>query len=165
MALQSSVDAYLPVVLSLAKLYVRSAWHTLNGGTDGLRLWPGDEDGARLFLSLLSRSLLTRTSEEVYEGKGHPPRARALDAAADGAAPAQTTPQAGADRRQKADAPPEDKRDDGPWYRGKAREQFERARQRRAGAPYADDGDAVEVRTISLSLSPPILVLNRRALS
>jgi TPR repeat protein len=89
MALESSADAYLPVVLSLAKLYVRSAWHKLNGGTDGLRLWPGDEDSARLSFSLPSCSVLTRAAEDVYEGKGRPPRARALEATADGAAPAQ----------------------------------------------------------------------------
>ncbi|KAI0783062.1 HCP-like protein [Abortiporus biennis] len=45
-ALAMNQEAYLPVVLSLVKLYLRSVWHTLLGGTDGLSLWPyGEEHG------------------------------------------------------------------------------------------------------------------------
>lgn len=44
LALETNGEAYLPVMLSLLKLYARSVWHTLNGGEDGLRLWPHDED-------------------------------------------------------------------------------------------------------------------------
>jgi SEL1 protein len=44
LALETNGEAYLPVMLALLKLYARSVWHTLNGGQDGLRLWPHDED-------------------------------------------------------------------------------------------------------------------------
>jgi len=43
MALETSPDAYLPVMLSLGKLYARSIWHTLMGGTNGLSIWNPDE--------------------------------------------------------------------------------------------------------------------------
>ena len=40
MALETNAEAYLPVVLSLIKLHIRSLWHTLMGGKNGLTLWP-----------------------------------------------------------------------------------------------------------------------------
>ena len=40
LALETNSEAYLPVVLSLIKLHVRSIWHTLMGGENGLALWP-----------------------------------------------------------------------------------------------------------------------------
>jgi SEL1 protein len=49
-ALATNSEAYLPVSLSLVKLYARSMWHTLSGGKDGLSLWPfGDEEGQSSF--------------------------------------------------------------------------------------------------------------------
>lgn len=39
LALDTNPEAYLPVVLSLVKLRVRSLWHTLNGGKNGLNIW------------------------------------------------------------------------------------------------------------------------------
>ena len=46
LALETNQEAYLPIVLSLVKLYARSIWHTLTGGTDGLDIWGDDaEDG------------------------------------------------------------------------------------------------------------------------
>lgn len=44
MALDTNTEAYLPVVLSLVKLHVRSLWHTLRGGKNGLDLWNFDEE-------------------------------------------------------------------------------------------------------------------------
>ncbi|KAF8653295.1 hypothetical protein AX16_003996 [Volvariella volvacea WC 439] len=44
LALETNSEAYVPVLLSLAKLYVRSAWHTLMGGEGGLSLWAYDEE-------------------------------------------------------------------------------------------------------------------------
>lgn len=44
MALETNSEAYLPVVLSLIKLHVRSLWHTLKGGKNGLDLWDFEED-------------------------------------------------------------------------------------------------------------------------
>ncbi|KAF8908028.1 hypothetical protein CPB85DRAFT_1310505 [Mucidula mucida] len=43
LALETNSEAYIPVLLSLTKLYARSIWHTLMGGTDGLNLWNDDE--------------------------------------------------------------------------------------------------------------------------
>lgn len=51
LALETNQEAYLPVVLSLIKLHIRSLYHTLLGGSDGLNLWKyEDEDGRGLFL-------------------------------------------------------------------------------------------------------------------
>ena len=44
LALETNSEAYLPVILSLAKLYARSIWHTLMGGHGGLNIWNPDED-------------------------------------------------------------------------------------------------------------------------
>jgi SEL1 protein len=43
-ALETNQEAYLPVTLSLFKLYARSFWHTVTGGKDGLNLWLSDEE-------------------------------------------------------------------------------------------------------------------------
>jgi SEL1 protein len=43
-ALDISADAYVPVTLSLFKLYAKSFWHTLRGGKGGLNLWTSDEE-------------------------------------------------------------------------------------------------------------------------
>ena len=48
MALETNVEAYLPVMLSLAKLYIRSAWYKVTGGTEkSLSLFDSEdpEDG------------------------------------------------------------------------------------------------------------------------
>ncbi|KAJ3513423.1 hypothetical protein NLJ89_g2960 [Agrocybe chaxingu] len=44
MALETNSEAYLPVILSLVKLYARSIWHTMTGGKNGLNLWGPDEE-------------------------------------------------------------------------------------------------------------------------
>jgi SEL1 protein len=51
LALETNSEAYLPVVLSLAKLYARSIWHTLMGGRGGLNIWSPDEDEIGMFIS------------------------------------------------------------------------------------------------------------------
>ena len=54
-ALETNREAYLPVVLSLLKLHVRSLYHTLLGGADGLNLWRSEnEDGMPIFQPLLN---------------------------------------------------------------------------------------------------------------
>ncbi|EAU91431.2 MMS2 [Coprinopsis cinerea okayama7 len=42
LALETNSEAYLPVMLSLVKLYARSIWHTLMGGSGGLSIWSPD---------------------------------------------------------------------------------------------------------------------------
>lgn len=55
LALETNSEAYLPVLLSLGKLYIRSVWHTLMGGKDGLSIWnPSDDDACELLSSLPS---------------------------------------------------------------------------------------------------------------
>lgn len=50
MALQTNSEAYLPVFLSLTKLYARSFWHVLTGGKQkGLWLWGSDKDDDRWY--------------------------------------------------------------------------------------------------------------------
>lgn len=43
LALETNAEAYLPVILSLGKLYIRSIWHTVTGGQNGLNIWTPDE--------------------------------------------------------------------------------------------------------------------------
>ncbi|PFH52111.1 hypothetical protein AMATHDRAFT_74407 [Amanita thiersii Skay4041] len=47
LALETNSEAYLPVMLSLIKLYAKSIWHTMMGGTGGLDIWNGDEPPGR----------------------------------------------------------------------------------------------------------------------
>lgn len=56
LALETNSEAYIPVLLSLIKLYARSIWHTLQGGQDGLSLWGHDEDKSSVSVTLLHRS-------------------------------------------------------------------------------------------------------------
>lgn len=42
-ALETNIEAYLPVTLSLFRLHARSLWHTLTGREGGLSLWSNDE--------------------------------------------------------------------------------------------------------------------------
>lgn len=44
-ALETNIEAYLPVTLSLFRLHARSLWHTLTGREGGLSLWSNDEVG------------------------------------------------------------------------------------------------------------------------
>lgn len=42
-ALDTNKEAYLPVMISLIKLHMKSAWHTMMGGEGGLSLFDNDE--------------------------------------------------------------------------------------------------------------------------
>ena len=69
LAYETNSEAYLPVLLSLAKLYIRSIWHTLMGGKDGLNIWyPEDEETSELYMLFYSYLLLNIT--ERYRGEG-----------------------------------------------------------------------------------------------
>ncbi|KAJ3575054.1 hypothetical protein NP233_g1348 [Leucocoprinus birnbaumii] len=109
-ALEISADAYLPVTLSLFKLYARSFWHTLKGGKDGLNLWTSDEE---------DKDFIARTKEvkEIDDGQNDDR----------------------ADRGGQVDAFHDE--DDGPWYMGKAKEDF---RRRRQAAPEREEDDPVQ---------------------
>ncbi|KAJ7287246.1 hypothetical protein C8J57DRAFT_1167285 [Mycena rebaudengoi] len=102
-ALETNSEASLPVYLSLCKLYVRSIWHTLLGGKGGLNIWTLDED------------------------EDTPPSPKAADIRA---------LDTGSEKDPSEDPALEQERgylddEDGPWYMGKAREEF----RRRKGSP------------------------------
>ncbi|KAJ7502934.1 hypothetical protein B0H11DRAFT_1987068 [Mycena galericulata] len=113
MALETNSEASFPVYLSLLKLYARSFWHTLMGGTDGLNIWTLDEEDIQL----------------------PPPKAadvRALDT--------------GAEKNPSEDPALEQERtyldeEDGPWYMGKAREEF---RRRKGSQTSRDEDDPIQ---------------------
>lgn len=51
LALATNSEAYLPISLSLVKLYARSFWYSLKGGKGGLSLWErGEDEGQQLTL-------------------------------------------------------------------------------------------------------------------
>ncbi|KAI0079287.1 HCP-like protein [Panus rudis PR-1116 ss-1] len=97
LALAINQEAYLPVLLSLVKLYARSVWHTLLGGSNGLSLWGHDTESGRSYY----------TDLEIEDGRGG--EGRRGDAS-------------GRDDLTEEDG-------DGPWYFGKAREEFNKRRR------------------------------------
>ncbi|KAL0955834.1 hypothetical protein HGRIS_002036 [Hohenbuehelia grisea] len=103
LALETNAEAYLPIVLSLAKLHLRSIWHTLRGGQNGLNIWNNEPENQGT------------ASEQQAAGGTQPGK---LD---------------GADGGKRPEAPLHDERiteeEDGPWYLGKAREDFSRRRR------------------------------------
>ncbi|KAF8161262.1 hypothetical protein B0H34DRAFT_372708 [Crassisporium funariophilum] len=100
LALETNSEAYLPVVLSLGKLYARSIWHTLMGGKGGLNIWGPDED------ELESNAARPHEGRHLEDGKQ-----------AEGAED---------DTREEDRGYREE--EDGPWYFGKAKEEFHRRR-------------------------------------
>ncbi|GLB37757.1 putative protein with sel1-like repeats [Lyophyllum shimeji] len=99
LALDTNSEAYLPVMLSLGKLYLRSFWHTLMGGQGGLSIWAPDEAESGATTSR------TTTEGRQLEGKQDDDQDTQNDEVRDYY---------------------ED--EDGPWYLGKAREEFHRRR-------------------------------------
>ena len=55
LAYETNSEAYLPVLLSLVKLYTRSIWHTLTGGKNGLSLWGNDADMGKWSRALFAK--------------------------------------------------------------------------------------------------------------
>ncbi|KAF9565588.1 HCP-like protein [Agrocybe pediades] len=92
LALETNSESYLPVALSLVKLYARSIWHTLMGGENGLNLWGPDDD----------QSVKPTEGKQIDEGKP--------------TAESEEVPQDETFREE----------EDGPWYFGKAKEEFQR---------------------------------------
>lgn len=112
MALETNSEAAFPVYLSLIKLYSRSIWHTLMGGKGGLNIWAWDDD------------------DDDPEISSHPPRTgdmRSLDTVEK-----DTSEDSAFDQdRSYLDE------EDGPWYMGKAREEFRK--KKGAEAPREDE--------------------------
>ncbi|KAI0343734.1 HCP-like protein [Trametopsis cervina] len=49
LALEINSEAYVPVVLSSARLHVKSLWHVIFGGPDNLNLWHYDEESEQVY--------------------------------------------------------------------------------------------------------------------
>ncbi|KAJ4493785.1 HCP-like protein [Lentinula edodes] len=106
LAAQTNSEAYLPVFFSLAKLYVRSIWHTMLGGKGGLNIWFDEEDS----------DIQSEYSDRVPE--------RELESVSDQSS--STEEQIFYD-------------DEGPWYLGKARDEFYRRRNSQSRVEEEDD--------------------------
>ncbi|KAF5383420.1 hypothetical protein D9757_006125 [Collybiopsis confluens] len=104
-AVQINSEAYLPVFFSLAKLYVRSIWHTLMGGKDGLNIWFDEDDPEYRAQQGFADGMIERELEASTETVSQPQE-------------------------------PVYSEEEGPWYMGKARDEFHRKRngQGRRGA-------------------------------
>lgn len=141
MALETNSEAYLPVVLSLIKLHMRSFWHTLKGGKNGLDLWDFEED-LELGESALS-ILCTGTSSH------RPVERKAIHELEGGQGQDAGQEKSNVEERLYGE---ENGEDDGPWYMGKAKDEYKRRRQ--DSVPPREDEDPVEV---SLNTQPQLL--------
>ncbi|KAG5642119.1 hypothetical protein DXG03_003590 [Asterophora parasitica] len=113
LALETNAEAYLPVMLSLGKLYVRSFWHTLMGGTGGLSIWSPDEAEAG-----------TSTSQTTEN--------RQLDGKHDAAT-----------ATEEEEHEYFEEEDNGPWYLGKAKDEFHK-RRNQPQKPQSDEDDPIQ---------------------
>ena len=136
-ALETNVEAYLPVMLSLFRLHARSLWHTLTGGDGGLSLWSKKTDDGKLYF-INHNSIDTHGLSDSDQIAGRRELDEVPTVTAAGSAP-------GVDEDRIFE-------DDGPWYMGKARDEFNR-RMRDAGAP-GDDEDPVQVRQLIFLFLP-----------
>jgi len=58
-ALDTNMEAYLPVTLSLFRLHARSLWHTLTGRGGGLSLWSSnDADSGKSYSRIIAQVIL-----------------------------------------------------------------------------------------------------------
>jgi SEL1 protein len=153
LALETNSEAYLPVTLSLGKLYLRSFWHTLIGGKGGVSIWnAGSEDhrGYYCFLSRFDSSSLTISLSG--DDLSNPSEGRQVD-----------------DGRQKdgildpkSDKDEEHKHfegEDSPWYLGKAKEEFHKRRNQ--AVPSRREEDPIQVCSSDLMISPPLMTIMR----
>ncbi|KZT72333.1 HCP-like protein [Daedalea quercina L-15889] len=117
-ALETNSEASVPVSISLLKLHARSLWRTLTGRPGGLDLWGNEED-------------------ENSRAR-QPSQRRAIDGG-----------EVGDDSQPAAEAEGDaDAYEDGPWYFGKAREEFNKRSKggQNVDRVRQDDDDPVQVR-------------------
>jgi len=70
MSHETNKEAYLPVLLSLIKLHMRSVWHTLTGGSQKektLLLWGDDHDGDGWYIGKSKAEMKKRLREQARE--------------------------------------------------------------------------------------------------
>ncbi|KAG6889928.1 hypothetical protein C0992_003523, partial [Termitomyces sp. T32_za158] len=112
LALETNSEAYLPVTLSLGKLYIRSFWHTLMGGKGGLNIWSSEDD--------LLDATTTVSSDRQIEGQQ-------------------------SEVVSQAEEKPDYEDEDGPWYLGKAKEEFYKRRTgQQPPVPPSGDEDPIQ---------------------
>ena len=127
MALETNSEAYIPVLLSLGKLYARSIWHTLMGGTGGLNIWTEEE--TRESLVLFVSPTICNAFEAMLNQKDERPRIEEAPA----------TQQGGVEEQEHHTYNDDE---EGGWYLGKAKDEF----HRRRGMEVPDrDEDPVQV--------------------
>ncbi|KAH9833995.1 HCP-like protein [Rhodofomes roseus] len=117
LALETNSEASMPVSISLLKLHARSLWRTLTGRSGGLSIWGDDDD--------------------ENSGSRQPPHGRTIEGGEE------------ADDTQAAAGEPAaeiDEYEDGAWYFGKAREEFNKRKKTGQNVDRArhDDDDPVQ---------------------
>lgn len=117
LALETNSEAYLPVVLSLWKLYTKSIWHTLMGGKGGLNIWDLEED------------------EKTVPSPSERESVRELEAGKQNEA-------AAAAKREEEERYYEE--EDGPWYFGKAKEEFHKRKSGQAPPVRQGEEDPIQ---------------------
>jgi SEL1 protein len=140
LAMETNSEAYLPGILSLIKLHIRSFWHTLMGGKGGLKLWTSDEDDTGelpLYVGDV-KSKLTLDFIEVFSGQKNA-EGRELDGRQDD----------GSSEGGEGEGDNEglSEEEDGPWYMGKARDEFHKRRRgnRETTRSRGEEEDPIEV--------------------
>jgi SEL1 protein len=144
LALEANSEAYLPVLFSLVKLHIKSLWHTLLGGKDGLNIWRVEEGFTKLFavvstvfdICLTTATSVTKKGESRGELEGTPDSTRHENANGDD------------DEGATFDE------GDGKWYMGKAKEEFQKRRRAGRDPPrQREEEDPIEVCRFSLLYS------------
>ncbi len=116
--------------MSLGKLYARSFWHTLTGGTGGLNLWGPDEEEIGTLLGIF-KNFRILTFYLVVK-----PRGRQID---------EKKANVGIEEHAQEDDQMLEE-EDGPWYFGKAKEDFNKRRDEQAvDGRRRDDEDPIQV--------------------
>ena len=136
MALDTNSEAYLPVILSLVKLHIRSAWHTMMGGKNGLTLW--DERACLLsppfcFSDVINIFIHTYLNKNTAPSKKDP---RTIDSPKD----PETTSEELPEDEYAGEA------DDSDWYIGKAREDHKKRMRAAEEQRLQEEEDTIQVR-------------------
>ncbi|TFL07178.1 hypothetical protein BDV98DRAFT_557395 [Pterulicium gracile] len=111
LAMETHAEAYLPGLVSLVKLYMKSIIHTLKGGTGGLSLWGDEEDTDPAHAHV-----------EGGQGKGGEAKPGSEGAVADG----------------------DFEEEDGEWYLGRAKEEYQRRLSAKGAARGPDHDDPIQ---------------------
>ncbi|TFK26490.1 HCP-like protein [Coprinopsis marcescibilis] len=112
LAFETNTEAYLPVMLSLVKLYLRSIWHTMMGGTGGLNIWYPEES-------------------ETDDSKPKTGDAPKIDGRIE--------------KDNKNQEPVTREEEEGPWYFGRAKEEFRRRnRGNQPTTPSREEEDPIQ---------------------